>query len=544
MLGISTLTFLTQLFLYAGANSVDTSRDIVWSACGDPSRPRECGTFEAPLDYHDASVGKAQLAVIRVNATKTPRLGTLFVNPGGPGNGGVSWLLGDDLDLLIEGSGGQYDIVSWDPRGTGGTKPRVKCFDSTSDARTFWNGSTRGAALEVRDGFSNSTARSEFYSHVQEVDEALIRFYDRCDSKSMHMLQYMGTAATARDMVSLHDYLEGTNEINYWGFSYGTLLGNYFVNMFPDRVGRVILDGVLNPWVWSTKPPLDTLEIILTDTQKVFDGFASACADAGPSRCAIAQNGSTSESISNWTLELLRLAYDHTRATGGTVITSGVLRAQIWAGMYRPSGWKALAQFLRDTSEALHNSTIPAATSKLTERAAAARHAPIPTLIHRRADSNDTDQSNPDLDFSPQAIACSDSSNSSNGTSQQVFDFEVNATDERTKLLGSVTWLMPDTFCHRWPARAVERYAGPFNRTLANPIIVIGNYYDPVTPLASAELVAGAFGKSAVLLKRNAYGHTSLGMRSTCTNDLISKYLNSNRLPQDGMECETDQTLF
>ncbi|KAG9087721.1 hypothetical protein FRC07_012756, partial [Ceratobasidium sp. 392] len=264
MLPCSSLALLIYVLQAATATPVNSSSNkIAWSTCGDSSHSRECGTFAVPLDYYNSSVGTARLAVIRVNATKTPRLGTLFVNPGGPGNGGVSWLLGDDLDLLISGSGGQYDLVNdaehtggWDPRGTGGTKPRIKCFDSLSDAHNFWNGSIRGSALEVRDDFTNLTARSEFYSHVQEVDDALVRFYERCDSKSMHMLQYLGTPATVRDMVMLHDYLEGSKGINYWGFSYGTLLGNYFVNMFPNRVGRVILDGVLDPWVWSTKPPL------------------------------------------------------------------------------------------------------------------------------------------------------------------------------------------------------------------------------------------------------------------------------------------------
>ncbi|KAG9126630.1 citrate synthase [Ceratobasidium sp. 392] len=157
----------------------------------------ECGTFEVPLDYHNPSTGTAQLAVIRLNATKTPRLGTLFVNRRGPGNGEVSWLLGDDLKLLITGSGGQYDLVGWDPRGTG-IKLRFKCFDSLSDAHDSWNGSIRGSVLEVHNNFTNLTARSEFYSHVQELDDALVWFYDRCKSKTSHMLQYVGTVVTTR----------------------------------------------------------------------------------------------------------------------------------------------------------------------------------------------------------------------------------------------------------------------------------------------------------------------------------------------------------
>ncbi|KAG9122486.1 hypothetical protein FRC07_001109 [Ceratobasidium sp. 392] len=190
-----------------------------------------------------------------------------------------------------------------------------------------------------------------------------------------------------------------------------------------------------------------TIDTILTDTQNVFNGFAGYCADAGPARCAIAQNGTSADDILAWTLDLIKLAYDHTKTTGGTVITSGVLRgtyhqtvsvnsshpsiAQIWAGMYRPSGWKAFAQFLRDTSGALRNSTIPTANSTLIKKAIIPRDI---LGLTPRAEPGDTDQSNPDLDFSAQAIVCSDSMDDSYVATQDVFNFEVNTTDKRSKL--------------------------------------------------------------------------------------------------------------
>lgn len=106
------------------------SPKIIWTPCGNTTIPRECGTFEVPLDYKNSGAGKALLAVARINATKTPRLGTLFTNPGGPGQffcigfglsthaiiisggSGVEWILSDDIFGMNQGSGGQYDIVS------------------------------------------------------------------------------------------------------------------------------------------------------------------------------------------------------------------------------------------------------------------------------------------------------------------------------------------------------------------------------------------------------------------------------------------------
>ncbi|CAE6442757.1 unnamed protein product, partial [Rhizoctonia solani] len=169
----------------------------------------------------------------------------------------------------------------------------------------FWNGSLRGTSLEIRADFTNSTVREEFYSSIDEVDNTLVEFAKRCNAYNKGTLKYVGTASTVRDMVALHDYLEGTKEINYWGFSYGTIIGNYFVNMFPDRVGRVVLDGVVNPWDWATKPPLQSIYNAINSSDATFDAFASTCITAGPSKCAIAQEGSTVESIREWAFNLI-----------------------------------------------------------------------------------------------------------------------------------------------------------------------------------------------------------------------------------------------
>ena len=148
----------------------------------------------------------------------------------------MEWILSEDILGMNQGSGGQYDIVSkyrssrcllqtylscsgWDPRGVGSTIPKVQCFESGTEETAFWNGSIRGNLLELRGNFSDAAERQWFYSHVNETDKALIRFGKQCDKASRYMLKYIGTAANVRDMVALHDYLEGDKPINYWGIS-------------------------------------------------------------------------------------------------------------------------------------------------------------------------------------------------------------------------------------------------------------------------------------------------------------------------------------
>ncbi|CAE6339635.1 unnamed protein product, partial [Rhizoctonia solani] len=99
-------------------------------------------------------------------------------------------------------------------------------------------------------------------------------------------------------------------------------------------------------------------------------------------------------------------------------------------------------------------------------------------------------------------------------------------------------------YCHHWPVRAVERYTGPWNKTLSNTIIVIGNEADPITPLVCAKNVADALGDSAVLIEQDDYGHSSLAMRSNCTVAALQDYFVHNKLPTQDIFCGTNQVLF
>ncbi|KAJ1300403.1 hypothetical protein OPQ81_005222 [Rhizoctonia solani] len=538
-LGFISITTLARLASPSFALATRNDSRISWAPCGDPNLPRECGRFEVPLDYVNNAAGTASLAVARLNATVAPRLGTVFVNPGGPGESGVELALSDAIFLIVNGTGGQYDIVTWDPRGVGSTVPKVECFESGTEEKAFWNGSIRGTNLEVRTDFTNTTARNEFYSHIDEVDSLLIKFGKQCNTQSHDMLKYVGTPAAVRDMVSLHDYLEGTQLINYWGISYGTILGNFFVNMFPERVGRVIIDGVVNPWDWATKQPLQIGYSSVNSSDATFNAFASSCVTAGPSKCAIAQQGSSVDSVRNWVFNLIELAYNHTMATGGTIITSGQLRALLWTGMYQPRQWPDLAQNLSQISIALSNRAN--ATSALKARSLAP-HENYPTPFMRRDNANSSD---PATDYAYQAITCADAVDAGNSTTKQGFETVVDLTDNYSRMFAPfIGWYAGGMYCHHWPVRAVERFTGPFNHVLKNKIMVIGNLADPITPFTSAKAVADALGDSAVLLKHNGYGHTSLYMHSNCTVAATSKYFMTGELPPKGTVCETDEKLF
>ncbi|CAE6409120.1 unnamed protein product [Rhizoctonia solani] len=548
-------TFLTSLAFWAAARAsviplsdgyhryLSRNNHLKWQNCSLDDYPgRECAQFEVPLDWHNEAAGKASLAVIRYPAIKSPKLGTLFMNPGGPGGSGVETVQGSLGDSLMKSSGGQYDLVSWDPRGVGESTPRTDCFGTLEEATAFWNGSFVRNGLEARDNFTSQTDLDEFYEQVDEVDDLLARFGKQCVTYNPNAFQYVGTAAVVRDMVAMHDVLEGSDKpINFWGISYGTIVGIYFVNMFPDRVGRVVIDGVVNPKYWANRPAHEHMEVAFESSDEAFAGFTAACAKAGPSGCAIAKKNSTRASLSEWTRDLINAAYDYRRATGPSAqLSSAAIRGLILNALYQPQGWSNLALELKGVSDFLRDPT--SANTTEIKRWLPTSVNPTDSNHKPRSDANTPNQA---PTYAYEAVTCADAQDAGNTTTKDVFDFVVKVTRHVSHMFGPIsTAQISGTYCHHWPVRAVERYTGPWNKKLSNPILVIGNEADPITPYVSAKHVADALGSSAVLIEQDDYGHASLAMHSNCTFSALKKYFLHNKLPQKDEFCGTNQELF
>ncbi|KAG8721739.1 hypothetical protein FRC08_010620 [Ceratobasidium sp. 394] len=521
------------------------SEGITWGPCEiSNSTNRQCGRFEVPLDYQNATAGKASLAVARYLATRQPKLGTLFLNPGGPGGSGVDLILSSASELIGLYGNGQYDLVSWDPRGVGLTHPRADCFATGTEEADFWESTIPHAGLEAKGNFTDQADLDAFYAQVPEVDKLLIELGQKCLEYSPDTFQYVGTAAVVRDMVAMHDYLEGPDKpVNYWGFSYGTVIGIYFVNMFPDRVGRVAIDGVVDLVYWANNPPYEFWAMSTESADEALTGFVQACAAAGPGNCAIASQNSTADSLRADIRQLLDLAYDYKKAVGSSAkLSSAAVRNLLFDGMYSPTEWPKLAAKLLNISEFLTNHARSNSNTPSTKRVfdLPMLRRPIFPLTRRQNPSNTSD---PAPDYAFQAVTCSDGVDPGNVTTKMVFDEMVKVTREVSPMFGPM-WGISSFYCHRWPVRAVERYTGPWNTQLSNPILVIGNEADPITPFKSAKSVADALGNSAVLIEQDDYGHASVAMHSDCTFIALRNYFLNNTLPTEDKFCGTNQVLF
>ncbi|KAI8992877.1 alpha/beta-hydrolase [Trametes punicea] len=496
-----------------------------WGLCpGYPDADLTCASFPIPLDYHNASIGYGHLLVVKANAPSGDPKGTIFMNPGGPGVSGLE-SLATDGPALLNHSGGVYDIVSWDARGIGPyTFPGDVFCLADEEYDSFWNGSIEVTGVNWLGNFTIQTDLDDFYKQAPVIDAQYRAFGEKClQGPNATTLPYIGTAATVRDMVAIADALQGPGTpINYWGLSYGTIVGSWFINMFPDRVGSVILDGVLDATDVATKQSYLLWRTQISSAEDVYNAFANACGLAGPEECALARSqGATGADVVNYVSEAIKTVHDHPDSSNVSML---MLRAALYSGLYQPQTWAALANetLASDIDIILNSSTTQHTQGGLLKRGTfSANHS-----------------------YTEPAVVCADSVDADpNLTINDIFDEIVNVTRSVSPSFGAF-WPIPWHRCSYWPVRAVERYQGPFNKTLANRVLVIGNSYDNATPFFEAQHIAEVLGNQAALVRQNGFGHTSIYQYSTCTANIIQAYLANGTLPSDQLTiCQIDNSV-
>ncbi|KAM5539519.1 hypothetical protein V8D89_006791 [Ganoderma adspersum] len=495
-------------------NTTNTS-SIEWGPC-DPSLVANpslsCGFFEIPLDYHDSSAGKGRIAVIKANATGDQR-GTFFVNPGGPGVSGLQ-ALDETSEILRAQVGGGYDIVSWDPRGVGtlSVPGNVACFEDDAEYNAFWAGTIELSGVDATGNFTDPSETGALLAQADLMQEKYQELGARCQQHSSgKYLKYMGTAATVRDLLVMADALDGSGGlINYLGLSYGTILGSWLINR------HVILDGVVDPDVYHTPAGFLAWPAQLPNSDDVYKGLITGCALAGPDGCALASAGDGPLDVNDHIQDIINAAHSAEAADPSSPITPGIVRTQMfWPAMYVPSTWMNLTnETLPQVAQQLNSTSL--GNGNVTKRFDLIRRS-----LMKRAENS-----------SPFSAGTPDRTPNTTATMKDVFDTVISTAHNSVR---SGQWPNPIYNCALWPERAIERYTGPFNKMLANRILVIGN-----------TTVADGFGDSATLVRMNGFGHTSQAAvgQSTCINNIMQTYLVNNTLPEgNDTVCEVDDTF-
>lgn len=243
---------------------------IVWRNCG---ARLQCARVQVPLDWSRPNGEQIELAVIQHLASRPKaRIGSIFINPGGPGESGVELVRNAGAELDAWGAG-RFNVVSWDPRGTNASDP-VRCFTSQASEARFWR----------RVQIPMTAAESRAY------ERKTIELARRCGRVSGQLLAHISTADSARDLDDLRR-LVGDRRLTYVGISYGTFLGQTYANMFPGHVRAILLDAVVDQRAWARSA--EARNAAIDSTGEVFKQFLTLCQRAGHTRCALAGHPET-----------------------------------------------------------------------------------------------------------------------------------------------------------------------------------------------------------------------------------------------------------
>jgi pimeloyl-ACP methyl ester carboxylesterase len=474
---------------------------IPWAACDPPYETLQCARIRVPLDWDRPKGRTISLALIRNLASKPDeRIGTAFINPGGPGDTGLGLLKGDPEGVDAFG-GGRFDVVSWDPRGAHAST-RVRCFENRRSEERFWAGA------------SIPTTRAEAKRIVRK-GAALAR---RCGKVSGWLLPHISTADTARDMDHLRE-LVGDEKLTYIGLSYGTYLGQTYANMFPDRVRAMLLNGLVDPVRYS-KSAETRVAMFASFAAEVFRQFLSLCESAGPERCALAAGEHSP--AERWERLLARLNRGLIPAPGarGTALSrpqlsyTDLLLSQ-FQPLRAPRTWPQdaadLDAALRGDGSALEDAASGFASPDGWGGASTSA-----------------------------AIQCADGPARKRPRAwPQVFKRQKRVGT----LQGAVHFAWEWAPCASWPVWGEYDYRGPWNAATPNPILLINQRYDPNTGYANA-VRAERLLENAVLLTHEGYGHLAFQNPSACVDKWMRDYLVDLITPPKGTICQSDQHPF
>lgn len=460
---------------------------LKWRECGTIGF--ECSTLKVPLDYENPDPeSELKLAVARKKAGGGggKRLGSLQVNPGGPGGSAIQYLQQSAAVGFPAEVRDRYDMVGMDPRGVGRSQP-VECLSDRE-----------------MDSFVRTDQTPDDEKETDALVSAYKSFAEGCEQRTSGLLGHVSTVEAARDMDVLRAAL-GDKKVAYYGASYGTFLGATYAGLYPRRTGRLVLDGALDP-------SLSSREVNRMQTggfETAFRAFAKDC--VGQSDCPLgsknAEDASAKLSAFFKKVDAKPLSTGESRKLTESLATTGVAQA-----MYSEVLWPELRKALTSAMKG-DGGDLLALSDSYYER--------------------DADGSYANIMYANPAVNCLDLPASFSGPDD--VKKAVPSFQKASPVFGrGFAWAALN--CTYWP----EKPTGEQHRIEAKgapPIVVIGTTRDPATPYAWSQGLAGQL-SSGRLLTRDGDGHTAFMQGSECVDSAVDEYLVNGKAPEDGTRCE------
>ncbi|KAH8131906.1 hypothetical protein FP744_10006314 [Trichoderma asperellum] len=499
-----------------GFDNIEPSANLTWTPCFDEFT---CSRLEVPLDYSDTSLGTTSIAFIKLagkNATmESP---SIIINPGGPGGSGVDLLL-TNRAIASQAFGEQYNIVSFDPRGVNNSGLTLDCFSGNTEARKAFSrlhstGVTNISSTSLEEQYYSSSIYGEWCNNAVEKE-------------SPHGF-YVTTPAVARDLLT---FIEAEAELagkapsdaKLWlyGISYGTVVGATFASMFPDRIGRMILDGIADAEQYYDNDYSANVD----QMDEAMEKFSSFCHSAGPERCSFW--GPTPANITarmdNIILQLKNhpVPISEVQSRGlPALVTYSDLKALFVNTLYVPiASFPVMADILHQL-----------------ERGNASALAGMFDGLGVTFDAG-------------HVIQCADSYRRNKLTSIEEFKSYVEYTVSKSKYIGDVFPIFVDSIlCRSFrpqlpDSMVVQDQIIGLDRPTSFPILIASNTIDPITPLISARKTVSRF-PGSILLLQEAVGHTvALQGGSDCYFEHVQAYL-QGKVPSSNITCPQQYIPF
>lgn len=457
------------------------SQVLQWDQCGEFL----CTTARAPLDWDDPSADEIELAVIRQPA-REEKVGSLLLNPGGPGVSGYD-IVADSLDVAASDAlQDSYDIIGFDPRGVG-RSTAVSCYEPKELDRLIYGvtGASRGGN-----------------AWISGQNEITHRFGQACLRKSGALLANVDTESVARDLDMLRATL-GEERLDYLGFSYGAYLGTIYAGLFPDRVGRLVLDGPIDP-------SLGDPQLVLAQAQSfetALRSYLSTCMPAAT--CPF--EGTVDDGMAMVRAILDAVSKNPIPSTDGRSLGADTLLIAIAAPLYRSETWPALDTLF---------GTVLAGQAEFAL-----------TLVDGYFGRTPEGTYGANTFEVLRAVKCLDYPAQNNVA---VMKEQGRVLTEAAPYLGPY-FAYSDLACLSWPFHA-EHVPAPVAAPGAAPILVLGTTNDPATPYQWAVSVASQL-ESGVLVTRQGDGHSAYNRGNGCVDATVEQYLIEGTVPASDVAC-------
>jgi pimeloyl-ACP methyl ester carboxylesterase len=455
------------------------AQEINWQSC---NQDFQCATLAVPIDYKNLATGTFEIALLKYEARTSKKLGSLIVNPGGPGGSGVDYAYAAEY-IFSPAILDRYDIVGFDPRGVSRSAP-IRCLtDKELDAN------------------NNSDSKPDNEKEFQQILIDTKKYVEKCKAKNKHLASH-GTANVAHDMDILREAL-GDKQLNYMGKSYGTYLGTLYAHFFPNKVGRVVLDGAVDPTISNFQQSLTQA----VGFDHAFTSFAKDCSTKA--NCPLPPGEDAAIAEMQKLFEIAAKKPLPTKSSKRTLSETMMVLGTASAMYESATGWPKLRKSIKEAQNGYGDQFLKLA-DEYTGR--------------------QSDGSYPNNEFDSGAVIDCLDVDERRTVAQIKRDAEVFA--EQAPLFGP--YLAYGGLTCKYFGQTEEERIVPTSTT--NPIVIIGTTGDPATPYGWAQGLNKLLTNSK-LVSLTGQGHTGQGQGNACVDDQIDDFYLTGAKPRKG-NCE------